>query len=360
MTPERLKVTLGTRSYPVWVGTGLLARADLWLPLDTQHLYALTDHNVAAQHWQSLRAALPTPVAVFSDALPAGESSKTWASCQLAFSSLARVGAHRRTVVLALGGGVVGDVAGFVASCWMRGVRWVQVPTSLLAMVDAAIGGKTAIDLPEGKNLVGSFHQPSAVVCDLDTLRTLPQLEFACGLAEVIKYAAIGDAAFFAWLEGNMDSLLRRDPAALHYAVAQSCRHKAGIVARDERETGERALLNFGHTFGHAMEHLSHYALRHGHAVAIGMLLAARLSERLGMSDPASTARLEQLLVRSQLPIHVPDGIAPLACVEQMRRDKKNQGNGLRLVLWHGIGHAALVDGVAEADALATLQRNGA
>jgi 3-dehydroquinate synthase len=236
----------------------------------------------------------------------------------------------------------------------------VQLPTTLLAMVDSSVGGKTAVDLPEGKNLVGAFHQPSAVVIDTDVLATLPDRELRAGLAEVIKTAAIVDADFFAWLEANVDALLAREPAALEEAIARSCAHKAAIVARDETEQGERMLLNFGHSFGHAIETAQGYGgLLHGEAVAVGMVLAARLSARLGLATDADAERLAALLDRAGLPRTLPAGLAPDPLLARMRLDKKAVSSGLRLILWRGIGAAEVRGDVPDAQVLATLAAGG-
>ena len=261
----------------------------------------------------------------------------------------------------ALGGGVVGDLSGFAAACWMRGVDCVQLPTTLLAMVDSSVGGKTAVDIPQGKNLVGAFHPPRAVVADTAALRTLPARELRAGLAEVIKYGAIRDPLFFQWLEAEREALLAGDDRALTEAIARSCEHKAGIVERDPLEKGERALLNLGHTFGHAIEAEQGYsgagrdALVHGEAVAVGMVLAARLSATLGMAPQADTERLRALLLAYGLPVDVPAGLAPQALLERMRLDKKNLAGRLRLVLWRGIGKAEVVPDVDEARVLEVL-----
>jgi len=262
---------------------------------------------------------------------------------------------------MALGGGVAGDLAGFAAACWMRGVDCVQLPTSLLAMVDSSVGGKTAVDIPEGKNLVGAFHPPRAVIADTATLRTLPPRELRAGLAEVIKYGAIRDPLFFQWLQAEHAALLAGDDTALAQAIARSCEHKAEIVARDPLEKGERALLNLGHTFGHAIETEQGYGapgndnLNHGEAVAVGMVLAARLSAQLGMSDDADTGQLRDLLLRYELPVAIPAGLQPQALLARMRLDKKNVAGRLRLVLWRGIGRAEVVGDVDEADVLRVL-----
>jgi 3-dehydroquinate synthase len=287
--------------------------------------------------------------------LPDGEPYKTLDSSAEVFAALAALGASRDATILALGGGVIGDLAGFAAACWMRGIDFLQMPTTLLAMVDSSVGGKTGVNLPAGKNLVGAFHQPRAVVADTSTLATLPEREYRSGLAEVVKYGAIGDPAFFAWLEAQADALNARDEAALAQAIAISCRHKAGIVARDEHEQGERALLNFGHTFGHALETATGYgSLLHGEAVAIGMLMAARLSTELGRAPGADAQRLQALLARLGLPVAAPTGDTA-RLLELMRLDKKNLSGRVRLILWRGIGAAELVDDVADTAILAVL-----
>jgi 3-dehydroquinate synthase len=286
-----------------------------------------------------------------------GEAHKTFANVGRALAALAELGATRDACVIALGGGVVGDLAGFSAACWMRGIDFIQMPTTLLAMVDSSVGGKTGVNLPAGKNLVGAFHQPRAVVADLDTLATLPEREYRAGLAEVVKGAAIGDAAFFAWLEQHAAALAAREHASVLQAIARKVQYKAGVVARDETEQGERALLNLGHTFGHAIETAGNYtAVLHGEGVAIGMRLAAQLSERLGLSQPADSARLQRLLEQLGLPTTIPSGMDAQRLLERMRLDKKNSAGQLRLILWRGIGRAEIVAGVAEADVLAVLK----
>jgi len=251
---------------------------------------------------------------------------------------------------------VVGDLAGFTAACWMRGIDFIQMPTTLLAMVDSSVGGKTGVNLPAGKNLVGAFHQPRAVMADTHTLATLPEREYRAGLAEVIKGAAIGDRAFFEWLERHADALAARDSYALIEAIARKVAYKAGVVSRDETEQGERALLNLGHTFGHALETAGNYtAMLHGEAVAMGMLLAARLSERLGMSEAIDTTRLHALLERVGLPTTIPAGMQADVLLALMRLDKKTLAGSLRLILWRGIGRAEIVAGVDEAAVTAVL-----
>ncbi|GAB2670992.1 3-dehydroquinate synthase [Arenimonas aestuarii] len=353
---HELEVALGERRYPIRIGRGLLDQPGALAALVTgRHALVLTDSNVAPHYLAPVQAALREKQ-VHTCVLPPGEQEKTLARFAEVMAALAGMGASRDTTVLALGGGVVGDLAGFAAACWMRGVRFVQLPTTLLAMVDSAVGGKTAVDLPQGKNLVGAFHQPSAVLADVATLDTLPERELRAGLAEVVKYGALGDAAFFAWLEDQADALLARDPVALAEAIARCCAHKAAIVARDETEQGERMLLNLGHTFGHAIETQQGYGgLLHGEAVAVGMVLAARLSAELGRAPWPDAARLAALLERLGLPVAVPAGLSPDELLARMRLDKKAVSGALRLVLWRGIGQAEVVEGVADEAILAVL-----
>jgi 3-dehydroquinate synthase len=347
--PLRLTVDLGARSYPIWIGAGLLDDAARWREaVRGRHVLLVSDENVAPLYAARVSAALPDG-RHSSLIFPPGEAHKTLASCSAIFDQLAGMGASRDATIVALGGGVIGDMAGFAAACWMRGIAFVQVPTTLLAMVDSSVGGKTAVDLPQGKNLVGAFHQPRAVIIDTATLGTLADRELRSGLAEVVKYGALGDAEFFAWLEQNIDALRGREPNALARAIQTSCAAKAGIVARDETEQGERALLNFGHTFGHALETAAGYGtLLHGEAIAIGMVLAARLSARLQRAGAGDAARLRTLLQRCGLPTSLPAGVEVQRLLDLMRLDKKNLSGRLRLVLWRGVGRAEIVPDVDE------------
>ncbi len=359
MTPallRRIDVELGARRYPIRIGAGLLTSDDWPALIRGRHVLLLSDENVAPHYLARVEARLAGK-STFTRVLPPGEREKTLLRFAGALTDLAALKASRDATVIALGGGVIGDLSGFVAACWMRGIAFVQLPTTLLAMVDSSVGGKTAVDLPEGKNLVGAFHQPTAVIADTDTLATLPDRELCAGLAEVVKYGALGDAGFLAWLEAHAEALLARDPAALGEAIERSCRHKAAIVARDETEQGERALLNFGHTFGHALETADAYGgLLHGEAVAIGMVLAARLSASLGMAAAADSARLAALLDRLRLPTALPEGSDPARLLELMRLDKKNLSGRLRLILWQGLGQALIVPDVDEAAVLDVLR----
>ncbi|KGM54561.1 3-dehydroquinate synthase [Lysobacter daejeonensis GH1-9] len=356
-TVRTVKVS-GDYHYTIAIGAGLLDDAPrLAHTLRGRHVLLVSDGNVAPLYADKVEAALAAArpdLVVRRFVIPPGEQEKTLARFGECIEALAAMGATRDATVLALGGGVVGDLAGFAAACWMRGVDCVQLPTSLLAMVDSSVGGKTAVDLPAGKNLVGAFHPPRAVIADTATLHTLPERELRAGLAEVVKYGAIFDAGFLHWIEAHAESLLAGDEAALSYAIAHSCEHKADVVARDPFEHGDRAMLNFGHTFGHAIETEQGYAgttgagLNHGEAVAVGMVLAARLSAALGMAPDADAERLQALLQRLGLPTAIPAGLAPDALLARMQLDKKADARGLRLVLWNGAGKACIVSGVAE------------
>ncbi|MFU8878414.1 MAG: 3-dehydroquinate synthase, partial [Wenzhouxiangellaceae bacterium] len=317
----------------VEVAAGLLDDRSAWANLVPAGALIVTDRTVAGLYLDRLCRTLADhqPRTLV---LPAGEQAKTAAHWMEILERLAADGAQRDVTVIALGGGVIGDLAGFAAASWMRGVRLIQVPTTLLAQVDAAIGGKTGFNLAAGKNLVGAFHQPVAVMADVATLKTLEDRDYRAGLAEVVKYGAIRDAGFLAWLEENASSLLERNAEALAQAVRRSVTHKIEIVEADERETGQRALLNFGHTFGHAIEAATGYRrYRHGEAVAIGMHLAARLSSRLGMIDATDAARLTNLLEALGLPVDPPDDVDPTRLIELMRLDKKNLAGRFRLIL---------------------------
>ena len=353
-----IEVALDARRYPVRIGSGLLDDPACWRDaIRGRHVLIASDENVAPLCAERVRRAMEgLGIDASVSVLPAGEAHKNLDAAAKIFEALAQLGATRDACVIALGGGVVGDIAGFAAACWMRGIDFIQMPTTLLAMVDSSVGGKTGVDLPQGKNLVGAFHQPRAVIADIDTLATLPDRELRAGFAEVMKTACIGDAAFFDWLDSNTEALLARDAEALAHAIATCCRFKAGVVERDERESGERVLLNFGHTFGHAIETGAGYGtLLHGEAVAIGMVMAARLSERLGMAADPDTQRLRRLLQKFGLPTGLPPNLHADALVARMRLDKKNRGGALRLILWRGVGRAEIVGNVHENDLLSAL-----
>ena len=333
---ETLKVNLGDRSYPIIIGRGLLDGGfDLSAFVAGSDCLVVSNETVAPLYYQKL---LPNLAGrnVTSVNLPDGEAYKTVAQMQTILDQLVESGANRDTTVIALGGGVVGDIAGFAAACYMRGVNFVQVPTTLLAQVDSSVGGKTGVNHEKGKNLIGAFHQPQVVLIDTETLETLPERELKAGLAEVIKHGVICDTEFFAWLEANMQALLRRDPEALAYAIRRCCEIKAEVVAEDEREAGRRALLNFGHTFGHAIEHCQGYGeWLHGEAVAAGMVMAARLS---GIPDD-DVDRLINLIASAGLPVE-PPAINADDWISAMGLDKKVQSKTLRFVLLKAIGES--------------------
>lgn len=356
MSHHQLSVALAERSYPIHIGPGLLERTELLRnAIAGRQALLLSNTTVAPLYAARVESAL-TGLRWRQWLLPDGERHKSIESASQVWQALAELGAQRNATLIALGGGVVGDLGGFAAACWMRGIDFIQIPTTLLAMVDSSVGGKTGVNLNQGKNLVGAFWQPRLVLADIATLRTLPEREYRAGLAEVVKYGALGDATFFTWLEQHADALRQREETVIAEAVLRSCQHKAAIVARDERESGERALLNFGHTFGHALETIGNYqSLLHGEAVAIGMVMAAHLSARLGWADRADGERLSALLLQLGLPITCPTEANPARILDLMRLDKKSLSDRLRLILWRGIGRAEIADGVDAAEIAASL-----
>ncbi|WP_192885008.1 3-dehydroquinate synthase [Paracidovorax avenae] len=344
----RVEIALGDRSYGIDIGAGLLGDARTYgaLPKAACAL-VVTNETVAPLYAEPLRAALSAHYAeVVLAVLPDGEEHKDWPTLNRIFDTLLSHGCDRKTVLFALGGGVVGDMTGFAAASYMRGVPFVQVPTTLLAQVDSSVGGKTAINHPLGKNMIGAFYQPQLVVCDLATLATLPARELSAGLAEVIKYGPIADMELLAWLEDHIEALRAGDHAALAHAVRRSCEIKAWVVGQDEREAGLRAILNFGHTFGHAIEAGMGYGVwLHGEGVGAGMVMAAELSRRLGLVDDAFTARLRRLVERAGLPVRgaVLDPADNAGrYLELMRLDKKSEGGEIRFVVIDGPGRAAV------------------
>ena len=346
--PQRVDIDLGERSYPILIGPSLMNDAASYagLPGATTALI-VSNVTVAPLYAQRLRAALQGRFkTIHIVTLPDGEVYKDWTTLQLIFDALLQHGCDRKTVLFALGGGVVGDMTGFAAASYMRGVPFVQVPTTLLAQVDSSVGGKTGINHPLGKNMIGAFYQPQLVVCDLAVLKTLPARELSAGLAEVIKYGPIADMAFLDWIETNLDALLSKEPAALAHAIRRSCEIKAWVVAQDEREAGLRAILNFGHTFGHAIESgLGYGEWLHGEGVGCGMVMAAQLSQRLGLVDQPFVERLTQLIQRAGLPVKAPILSAKDNAgryLELMRIDKKSEAGEIRFVLITEPGKAAL------------------
>ena len=356
---QTLSVALGERTYSIHVGPRLLERADLIVPLLLRKSVAVvTNATVAPLYMERLAGALARQgVEVVRVVVADGEAHKDWRTLNAVFDALLEKRCGRDTTLIALGGGVIGDLAGFAAATYQRGVQYVQVPTTLLAQVDSSVGGKTAINHPLGKNMIGAFHQPRLVLADVDTLKTLPERELRSGLAEVIKHGLVRDAAFFAWLEANIERLLARDAEALAHAVLRSVAIKAEIVAEDERESGLRRVLNFGHTFGHAIETgLGYGAWLHGEAVAAGMAMAADLSRQLGYISEADTARIRSLLQRAGLPTAA-KGIAPARMHQLMSVDKKVMEGRIHFVLLERLGAATLRDDVPAAALDHTLSR---
>ena len=345
---QRVQIDLGARSYPIDIGAGLIGDPALFADLPrSASAMVVSNETVAPLYAKRLIEALaPRFGQVHQVVLPDGEEHKNWQTLQLIFDALLEYGCDRNTVLFALGGGVVGDMTGFAAASYMRGVPFVQVPTTLLAQVDSSVGGKTAINHPLGKNMIGAFYQPQLVVCDLDALKTLPDRELSAGLGEIIKYGPIADMAFLSWLEANLDALLAKDPAALAHAVQRSCEIKAWVVGQDERESGLRAILNFGHTFGHAIESgLGYGEWLHGEGVGCGMVMAAHLSQRLGRVDSAFVQRLTTLIARAGLPVKGPVLSATDNAgryLELMRIDKKSEAGEIRFVVIDGPGQAAV------------------
>ncbi|KZT16724.1 3-dehydroquinate synthase [Acidovorax sp. GW101-3H11] len=345
---ECVSIDLEGRSYNIVVGEGSLHAATTFEGLPSAHAALIVSNTtIAPLYAATLRSAIKSRFPVVHEVLlPDGEAYKNWETLQLIFDALLSNACDRKTVLFALGGGVVGDMTGFAAASYMRGVPFVQVPTTLLAQVDSSVGGKTAINHPQGKNMIGAFYQPRLVVCDLATLDSLPLRELSAGLAEVIKYGPIADVDFLDWLESSIEDLMARDRAALAHAVRRSCEIKAWVVSQDEKETGLRAILNFGHTFGHAIEAGMGYGVwLHGEGVAAGMVMAAELSRRLGLVDAAFVERLTALIARAGLPTKGPvldaaDNAGRY--LELMRIDKKSEGGEIRFVLIDGPGKAVV------------------
>ena len=354
LAAERVRIELAERSYDILIGTGLLARADTYAGLPAASTALIVSNTaVAPLYAAQLQAALQTRYArVLQVILPDGEAHKDWPTLQLIFDALLENSCDRKTVLFALGGGVVGDMTGFAAASYMRGVPFVQIPTTLLAQVDSSVGGKTAINHPLGKNMIGAFYQPQRVICDLDLLKTLPARELSAGLAEIIKYGPIADLEFLAWIEAHVDELRAGDTAALAHAVKRSCEIKAWVVGQDEREAGLRAVLNFGHTFGHAIESgMGYGAWLHGEGVASGMVMAAELSQRLGLVDAAFAERLRRLIAHAGLPTAGPvldatDNAGRYLAL--MRVDKKAEAGEIKFVVIDRPG-SARVQGAPDA-----------
>lgn len=355
-----LSIDLAERSYPIYIGAGLLEQPQLLKRhLPARQVMVVTNDVVGPLYLDKLLGLLEAP-ALASLVLPDGEAHKTLATVNRIFDCLLERRFGRTSTLIALGGGVIGDMVGFAAACYQRGIAFIQIPTTLLAQVDSSVGGKTGVNHPLGKNMIGAFYQPKCVIADTQVLNTLPDRELRAGIAEIIKYGLIRDAPFFLWLEENIDQLLARDPEALEYAIEHSCRTKAQLVAADEREAGLRAMLNFGHTFGHAIETGTGYGqYLHGEAVAIGMCQAADLSRRLGLLQAADVRRIIALIERVGLPVTPPPGLESDRFLDLMAVDKKNTDGRLRLILLEAIGQATLPSPVPVAILKMTLDEYG-
>jgi 3-dehydroquinate synthase len=340
---ETLQVELGDRSYPIYIGSGLLQQPQLLTNHISGHSAMLVSNTTVAPLYADQVLPSLQPLKVAQTNLPDGEQYKTLEVLQQIFSTLLEEHMDRSTTLIALGGGVIGDMTGFAAAAYQRGVNFIQIPTTLLAMVDSSVGGKTGVNHPLGKNMIGAFYQPRCVIIDTDTLETLEERQLSAGIAEIIKYGIIIDAAFFQWLEDNMEALINRDKPALAHAIKRSCEIKADVVAADEKERGQRALLNLGHTFGHAIETATGYGnWLHGEAVAVGMVLAADMANRLGWMDSTDVERIRTLVERARLPLVPPASITPDKFLELMAVDKKVINGQLRLVLPQGIGQSVV------------------
>ena len=341
---QTLNVNLNERSYPIHIGQGLLSQVELITPyLKRKNVAIITNTTVAPLYLDKLVATLNSAdIKVLEIILPDGEAYKNSDTLNLIYDALLKNRCDRNTTLIALGGGVIGDLTGYAAATYLRGVPFIQIPTTLLSQVDSSVGGKTGINHPLGKNMIGAFYQPQLVLADIDTLKTLPARELSAGLAEVIKYGLIRDADFFDWCETNIDALLKIEPQVMSYAIYRSCQNKAEVVAADERETGERALLNLGHTFGHAIENAMGYGVwLHGEAVAAGTILAADLSKRLGWLTDVQYQRIAALFNHANLPIAAPN-LGVEKYLDLMGMDKKVEDGKIRLILQQGIGKAVI------------------
>jgi 3-dehydroquinate synthase len=344
---HELSVDLGDRSYPIFTGSELFSNPEYLLPyIHGQQVCVVTNETIAPLYLQQLKEVLGDKD-ILEIVLPDGERYKSLDTLNLIFDQLLAARHNRTTTLIALGGGVTGDMTGFAAACYQRGVDFIQVPTTLLAMVDSSVGGKTGVNHALGKNMIGAFYQPNCVLADTDLLKTLPERELSAGIAEVIKYGLISDYDFFVWLEQNMEKLLAKDEAALAYAIDRSCQNKASVVARDEREGGIRAILNFGHTFGHAIETAQGYGVwLHGEAVAAGMVMAADLSQRMGMICKDDLTRLVNILKQAKLPVIAPSTMTSEDFIALMSVDKKVLDGRLRLVLLQSMGEAVVTSDI--------------
>lgn len=340
---KTLHLELGERSYPIYIGPAVLEQAErLTQHISGKQVAIVTNETIAPLYLQQIKQLL-TDFSIKTVILPDGEQYKTLDTTATIFDALLEQHFNRNATLIALGGGVIGDIGGFAAACYQRGIDFIQIPTTLLAQVDSSVGGKTGVNHPLGKNMIGAFYQPKCVITDTEVLKTLDDRQFSAGLAEVIKYGLIRDAGFFEWLENNLDALLNRDNEALTFAIERSCANKAEVVAEDEKESGIRAILNLGHTFGHAIETGAGYgSYLHGEAVSIGTCQAADLSRRMGWLSNRDVERIKNLFQRAKLPIKPPDNLKAADFLELMAVDKKNIDGGIRLILLKSIGSASL------------------
>ncbi|MDH5648427.1 MAG: 3-dehydroquinate synthase [Gammaproteobacteria bacterium] len=354
---KTLNLDLGLRSYPIHIGAGILQNSELLTAhIKGSRVAVVTNDTIAPLYLDAVLRLLNkhNPLSII---LPDGEKYKNLEYLNHIFSDLLGARCDRQTTLIALGGGVIGDMTGFAAACYMRGVPFIQIPTTLLAQVDSSVGGKTGVNHPLGKNMIGAFYQPQCVLIDTNTLKTLPDRELSAGIAEVVKYGLIRDSDFFAWLETNMEGLLARDSSIVTEAIYQSCKHKAEVVAEDERETGARALLNLGHTFGHAIETGMGYGVwLHGEAVATGMVMAADLSRRMGFLSDNDCWRIETLIKKARLPVRAPKKLSGMQMRELMSVDKKATAGKINLVLLEALGKAVVTSKFSDADLSATLE----
>ncbi len=357
---KTIEVKLGERSYPIHIGKDLLGNTQYYAPhINGKNAVVITSESVASLYLETVESALKPLAEVATCVLPDGETLKTLRTVESIFNDMIAVPCGRNTTIVALGGGVVGDIAGFAAACYQRGVPFIQVPTTVVAQVDSSVGGKTGVNLERGKNMVGAFYQPRCVIADTDTLNTLPAREVRAGVAEIIKYGAIRDAALFEWLEGHVEDLINLEADCVSHAVIRSCINKAEIVAQDERESGVRAILNFGHTFGHAIETATGYSeWLHGEAVATGMVMASDFSNRMGLLTPSGLVRIRSLVQRAGLPQKLSAPYSPEQFIELMRADKKTVDGNIRLIAIEEIGKAVIVDKNQMGILLQTLKAN--
>ncbi len=356
---KSLNIDLGHHSYPIHIGKGILSNAELIKPhIHGRQVFIISNEIVAPLYLNALLATLGDGYDIATFILPDGEQTKSLAIAETVFTKMLELPCNRGVTVVALGGGVVGDLSGFCAACYQRGVNFIQVPTTLLSQVDSSVGGKTGVNHPLGKNMIGAFHQPEVVIIDTDTLSSLDDRQFSAGLAEVIKYALLGDIKFLEWLENNMPRIKSRDNLAITHIIERSCQTKTDIVVQDEKEQGVRALLNLGHTFGHAIENAKGYGVwLHGEAVGLGMLMAADLSCRMGMIASADVERIKRILAAADLPVDGVEGVDADQLRSLMSVDKKVIAGKLRLVLYNELGKAAIIETASEELIEQTLQK---